>query len=157
MIIHYFSAVYIGVRSIFEITISVKIIPVKPCIFEHLNRFFELTRNCPPSKYLRCADNTGIGKNMPADIIIYGKRLFSKDWEKARSEMTDQYHNIAVCSDPIIPEIDSSEGTIYVDLEKENFRKPQFLKRLPDNFRESTSISATRESPVSEFVRRVDS
>ncbi len=71
---------------------------------------------------------------MPASVLVFGKRLHSEEWEKVKSERGDLFERITLCADPVVPGVDSPDGTVYVDLDCAEFFAPEFMSQLMQAF-----------------------
>ncbi len=71
---------------------------------------------------------------MPSSVIIYGNRLFAAEWEKIRVRKPSLFKEITFLSQAELPPVGCSDGTIYLDLDKEDFQKPEFIRQLTASF-----------------------
>ena len=71
---------------------------------------------------------------MSGTVLIYGKRLFSPDWEKVKSTKPDMFEEVTLQTEADIPNMKSAGGTAYVDLENDSFKSPTFLIQLAKSF-----------------------
>ena len=72
--------------------------------------------------------------NMRSGVIIFGKELFSSDWDRICSEKPELFGEVSSQLKAVIPSKDWKKGTAYVNLENKEFLKPEFLSQLTQSF-----------------------
>jgi transcriptional regulator with PAS, ATPase and Fis domain len=92
-------------------------------------------------------------KTMPPKILVFGNDLSRPDWKKGKGK-SNQDNNIALITDPTIPDMKCSGGTAFVDLEKSEFSRSEFLLQLAKSF-DKLRIVGVADSPVEEETFRV--
>ncbi|MCP4706876.1 MAG: sigma-54-dependent Fis family transcriptional regulator [candidate division Zixibacteria bacterium] len=72
--------------------------------------------------------------SMLSGVILYGRNLFSSNWDKICSEKPEMVSEVSSQVEPIIPKNNWNKGTVYVDVENNDFIKPEFLNQLIQSF-----------------------
>jgi len=80
--------------------------------------------------------------------MIYGASLFLDEWDRLRSNKSGRGKTITMNETAVIPEADYSGSTAYIDLENEDFNRPEFLREL------STSFEKLRIIGIAESVSK---
>ncbi len=91
---------------------------------------------------------------MSSRILIFGDRLCPQRWEQLNSQKSALGKDVAIFHSAEVPKRENRSGTAYVDLEKAEFKKPEFLLQLAKNF-DKLRIVGIAESPTSEEMSRV--
>lgn len=84
---------------------------------------------------------------MSSKVLIYGERLSGKNWEKLCASHPELRENYLLLREPVLPDTSPDSKTAFVDLETEQFRRPEFLLSLSKSF-DSLRIVGIAESPT---------
>lgn len=91
---------------------------------------------------------------MPSSVLVFGDALSSQDWKRLYIRQPALKEEITICRKAVVPETETAARTAYVDLEKEEFNKPEFLILLAKSC-DKLRIVGIAESPSSEEMTRV--
>lgn len=84
---------------------------------------------------------------MSSKVLIYGERLGGKNYEKLCVSYPELRDNSFLLREPVLPETSTDSKTAFVDLESEQFRRPEFLLSLSKSF-DNLRIVGIAESPT---------
>jgi len=90
---------------------------------------------------------------MASKILIFGERLTSPDWDKLCAQKPSLKDEITIRGTPDITGVNCKFGTAYVDLEKPEFCKPEFLIQLAKSFDKLRIVGITESATVEETAR----
>ncbi|SYZ72316.1 hypothetical protein TRIP_C20431 [Candidatus Zixiibacteriota bacterium] len=91
---------------------------------------------------------------MTPKILVFGDRKSEEELQKRIGKVPATAKRIALCREPIVPEMDSFDGTAYVDLEKAEFAGDDFLSELAQSF-DKLRIVGIAEAPDEAETLRV--
>jgi two-component system response regulator AtoC len=89
---------------------------------------------------------------MGSTVLIYGERLKSADWDKARSRNPAMFDDISFSDSPSIPETASRKATAYLDLENKKLLQPSFIQQLINSFDQLRVIGIGDNLPESRTI-----
>jgi two-component system response regulator AtoC len=93
-------------------------------------------------------------KTMPPKVLVFGNDLSNPDWGKPGGKKSYLKDDIALISNPVIPDINCSNGTAFVDLEKTEFSSSEFLLQLANSF-DKLRVVGVADSPSEDDTFRV--
>mgnify|MGYP001482898713 CR=1 FL=1 len=91
---------------------------------------------------------------MTPKVFVFGNRQAEEELEKKVGKIKPISKNIALCREPIVPDLECSDGTAYVDLERPEFSSEEFLSELSQSF-DKLRIVGIAESPDDAETLRV--